>query len=273
LNFAADDTIANQVTVGIDQRELCLYSSRDVDVVIDLAGYFTTTADPNASQVVAATGRLWDTRERGGITGQTLELTLDAPADVTAVSVNITSTNTPAAGYATAYACELSRPVVSNLNFAPQRAAVPNHATVALGASRRLCVYVSNPADLVVDLTGWWTTTAPGAVAAYLTPERVVDTRTHTGADRLTGGQPLQVIPPAPGRRIANLTATASTTRGWVALFPCAGGYPGTSNGNFEAGQDVANAVIVDATSGVCAQASVDVDIVVDVTATVTESN
>ena len=53
---------------------------------------------------------------------------------------------------------------------------------------------------------------------------------------------------------------------GWVALYPCAAGYQGTSTVNF-AGGPAANAVVADASSGVCARSSTAVDVIVDQTA------
>ena len=50
-----------------------------------------------------------------------------------------------------------------------------------------------------------------------------------------------------------------------MAVFPCAAGYRGTSTVNFRAGAPVANAALVDATSGVCARASQPVDVILDV--------
>jgi hypothetical protein len=50
-----------------------------------------------------------------------------------------------------------------------------------------------------------------------------------------------------------------------VAVFPCAAGYQGTSPVNHRAGAPVANAALVDATSGVCARASQPVDVILDV--------
>lgn len=52
---------------------------------------------------------------------------------------------------------------------------------------------------------------------------------------------------------------------GWLAVFPCAAGYPGTSTVNDRVGVPVADAALVDATSGVCARASQPVDLILDV--------
>ena len=82
---------------------------------------------------------------------------------------------------------------------------------------------------------------------------------------RLTGGSAVTVVAPAARTLFANVTVDAGAASGWVAVYPCSQGYRGTSTVNFRAGQPVANAALVDASSGVCALANVAVDLVVDV--------
>ncbi len=109
----------------------------------------------------------------------------------------------------------------------------------ALG--RALCVFTLAASGIVVDLTGWWTTgTGSRTLMTLAVPDRRLDTRSPGGL-------------------------TSRLQPRWVAVFPCAAGYQETTTVNYRAGSPVANAALVDATSGVCAQTSQPVDVILDV--------
>jgi hypothetical protein len=116
--------------------------------------------------------------------------------------------------------------------------------------------------DLVVDLTGWWT---PGTAAKTLgstAPRRALDTRVAGTA--LQRGVPREVLPARSGDYVLNVTVADETAPGWLAVFPCSRGYPGTSTVNYVAGVAASNAAIVDGRSGVCAISLVATHLVVD---------
>ena len=134
---------------------MCVYTQSATDVVVDLTGTWSSTAGLSAAPVAPA--RLLDTRSGGAPMrpGQTIELAVAGvgavPADVVAVQVNLTATNTDHAGYLTVWPCGNTRPTASNLN--PRAGdTVANGATVGLTGGR-LCIYTSTATHVIVDLT------------------------------------------------------------------------------------------------------------------------
>ena len=101
------------------------------------------------------------------------------PADASAVALNITMTQTQAAGYATVWPCGTTRPEASNVNFGPG-GTVANGVIAPIGADGSVCVYTSANAHLIVDIAGWFT---GGATASFEgnVPKRLVDTRNAIG--------------------------------------------------------------------------------------------
>lgn len=270
LNYQPDrGATPNQVTVAVSGGQVCVLSQQDVDLVIDVAGWWLPAGD---SEFGADQQRLWDTRTQGGgAAGSVLVLdlaTLSAGRpDVTGVSVNLTTTDSTGAGFLTGYDCDTARPLASNVNFT-RGITTANHATLALrSSSRRLCVYASNATDIVVDLTGWWVTgSGQRTLRTLAVPDRSLDTRepgARTG--RLVPGGTVTIHPPLARSLFVNVTADAAIGPGYIAVFPCSVGWQGTSTVNFRPGVPVANAALVDATSGVCARSNTSVELIFDV--------
>ncbi|MCU1395369.1 MAG: hypothetical protein JWM34_3797 [Ilumatobacteraceae bacterium] len=166
LNYGPFDTRANLAItkLGTD-GSVCIYSQQATHLIVDLDAYFEapTTYSP------VGPARLLDTRAgetttdgqdlgagtrpAGAVT--TLQITGRAgvPAGATTAVLNITATNPAAAGYVTAYPCGIDPPVASNLNFTT-RQTVANAAIVKLSATGTICLYNSQPTDLITDITG-----------------------------------------------------------------------------------------------------------------------
>jgi hypothetical protein len=264
-NYTADlAATPNQVTVGLDgEQRVCVSTYAPTDVIVDVAGWWTSSG--SSVESVRPT-RLRDTRPHGVSGGQTVVVDLDglAPADATAVSLNVTSTRSTTPGFITVWPCDDAMPIVSNLNPSPG-VDRPNHVTVAIGTSRRVCVYTHEATDVVVDLTGWWTSAGSTGLRVLASPERVHDTRTTPGA-RLAAMHPSVVIPTGARTVVANVTVDRTAAAGWLAVFPCADGWAGSSNVNFRAGGAASTAVLVDASrGGVCVVADQAADVIVDV--------
>ena len=270
LNYQTDRVATpNQVTVAAANGQVCVLSQQATDLVIDLAGWWLPAGE---AELAPDQARLWDTRTQGGGgAGSVLVVDLASRAaawsDITGVSVNVTATDAAAAGFLTAYDCDTQRPLASNVNVTPGLVTA-KHATVSLRSpARKLCVYTLQATGIVVDLTGWWRTgTGARRLTTPPTPERRLDTRVPGGlTGRLVGGSAVTVVAPTSRTLFSNVTVDAGAASGWVAVYPCGQGYRGTSTVNFRAGQPVANAALVDASSGVCALANVAVDLVIDV--------
>jgi hypothetical protein len=202
-----------------------------------------------------------------------------APAQPTAVVLNVTVANPAADGFVRAYPCGTS-PRVSTVNFDAGQVAA-NLATVRLPADGRVCFWSMVDTDLVVDVAGWFSPAVEpgGDGGAYhtVTPVRVLDTRSpdlapeHVPAKLAAGGELSFTLagwsgfPADASAALLNLTVTAADGPGYLRVYPC-GHEQTVSNVNFVAGQTVANlaAVMVAAGGQVCFRASVDAHLVVD---------
>jgi hypothetical protein len=77
------------------------------------------------------------------------------PADAKAASVNVTAIQADSTTFMTAYPCG-TRPGTSNLNLIPWQGVAANGAMVQLNSAGELCVYVDQPAHVVIDINGIW---------------------------------------------------------------------------------------------------------------------
>ncbi|MFE7093500.1 hypothetical protein [Streptomyces erythrochromogenes] len=176
------------------------------------------------------------------------------PADVAAVVLNVTVTNTRAAGHVRAYADGTERPTTSNVNYAAGDS-VPNLVIVPVGKNGYVNLYNSGEqgVDLIADVTGYFTrSTANGYTPTD--PTRFVDSREGLGTSRgAVSGQSqfgVQIAGsrgiPAGAKAVAlNVTVTNPRAAGHLTVFPSGQAAPNTSNLNFTGGQTIANAVIV----------------------------
>jgi subtilisin family serine protease len=282
LNFDTGDTVPNAVVARLSNSgTLCFYSNVAVDIIADING---SLLDGNGFNPTAPS-RLFDTRSGFGAvpaqkvgqldgSGAPLEVLVlgrnGVPSSgVTAVSMNVTITNTVASnagGYVSVYPCG-ARPNVSSLNFVSGKT-IPNAVLTPLSATGTVCFYVYGQADIIVDINGNFES---GLGYSPITPNRIADTRSGTGGiaaqsigDIAGTGTPLEVTIagtsgiPASGVTAVSLNVTAlgistSPYGGYVTVYPC-DSRPNASNLNFVAEQVVPNAVIapVSARGTVC---------------------
>jgi hypothetical protein len=178
--------------------------------------------------------------------------------------MNVTATNTSAAGFFTVYPTPtgiLQRPLASNLNWAAG-VTVPNRVIVPVGSGGKVTFYNGvGSADLIVDVGGYFTDSggSSGALFVPLTPTRIVDTRFGTGGFNSplgqgapmvvtvanSGGVPSIASLKPPTAVVLNVTVTGATAASDLAVWPHGGSRPVASDLNFAAGQTVPNLVIV----------------------------
>lgn len=174
VNFRPVDPVPNLVVVAPDASgRVCVTPSHATHLVVDLFGSFQPAAGvhPITPQRVVDT-RLNATRlAAGGVTVVDLTATGLVPAGASAALLNVTVTRPSLAGFLTAYPCSAGRPTASNLNTYPGRDTA-NFTIVRPDEAGRVCVYSSGPADVVIDLLGYATTSFIGT-----TPTRLLDTR------------------------------------------------------------------------------------------------
>jgi hypothetical protein len=235
------------------------------------AGTVPTTTNPavaaNGAYTALAPLRLLDTR----VTHQTLgpggELSLtvtggadSVPADSTAVTINVTVTDTSAAAWLAVFPAGGSIPLVSNLNWSAGQT-VANLVIVPVGTGGQVTFYLPGGyADVVVDLEGYFAPEGVGTTAGSyvpLTPARIVDTRAGSGnsyaGDSLGTQGTLNVHATGEGGVpssgvagvLLNVTVVNTALPSYLTVFPEAGSQPTASNLNWPAGAVVPNRVMV----------------------------
>jgi hypothetical protein len=258
LNFAPGQTVANALVVGVGtggRIDLSL-GAGSADVVVDVMGWFDAANGFTGVTPVRAI----DTRDHGGALtlgpGQTRTVTVTglgavpAASSVKAVAVNLTAVGAGAGGHLRAWPGTGSAPHASVLNFTAG-ATVANAMVLGVDGSGRITVanHSDGPVDLVVDVMGWFSTSAPFTGVA---PVRALDTRdtaSPLGVDerRLVTVTGLGGIPADGSVKgvVVNVTVTEPTAAGFFAAFPAGGTPPTASLLNFTPGATVANAVVL----------------------------
>ncbi len=289
LNFAAGETVPNLVVVDLVGRQpigkVCLYSSAATDLLADLTGYYldddpTVTGSPAALfKPLNLPQRLLDTRATTTVAGGT---TIRVPTagrfgipttGVNALSMNITATQPATSGYLTVYPCDTQLPDASNVNFVAGQTR-PNAAIVGTGANGEICVFASTTTHILVDVIGYFGALADGVPYWPHVPLRRWDSRSNlntgeTSPRRLGAGTSFTYITPgyiAGDVLNLNVTVTDPTADGYVSVYPCAQGVPGSSNLNFTTGQTAANTVqvLVDQNRRICVYTSAPINFIID---------
>ena len=271
LNFPLGDDRANAVTValGAGGTLSVTYAASTLgptaQVIFDVTGYFTPNMS-GATYHALTPSRILDSRDgTGGLSGafssrgaRTFTVTGHGggPAGAIAVTGNLTVTQQTSGGFLSIGPVAQNNPTSSTLNF-PLGDDRANAVTVALSGTGTLSVtYAASTlgptAQVIFDVTGYFTPDATGATYRALTPTRLLDTRSSTGLAgafsshvartfQVTGG----VVPADAIAVTGNLTVTQQTSGGFLSIGPVAQNNPTSSTLNFPVGDDRANAVTV----------------------------
>ncbi len=257
---------------------ISIFASNTTDVVLDISGYFTT-ASANYVYVPVTPCRMVDTRINNGtpfgasaITGGTQRsfslassacgLPAGALANGGALSLNVTAIPSTSLNYLTVWGTspnELEPPITSTLN-APSNDPVANAAIVSIdeASSASVSVFASNTTDLLIDVTGYFTTPsiAPGGLSLYETaPCRVLDTRLTTGV--FTGQRTVPFtsgnacsVPASAKAYVTNATVVPPGPMDFLTLWPNGAAIPTVSTLNAYDGSVTSNMAIVSTNNG-----------------------
>jgi hypothetical protein len=278
INFAAGQTASNGVTVALSSTgtlsaTYISFAGNSTDLVFDVTGYFTN--DATGTQLLyhpIAPFRAVDTRVTpafplGGIASLVANQPVCwnvATGTITgalAVTGNVTVTNA-SSGWAVALGptlASVTSPSTSTLNFTGGTTQA-NGVTIVLGAGNLCAAFISstgNTADLVFDVTGYYT--AAAGLAYYpIAPVRIVDSRANVGlSSKLPANSPrgfqvanVGTIDVGALAITGNLTMVNETS-GWAAYVgPAPVPAPSSSTINFSAGQIISNDVTVQLGAG-----------------------
>ena len=206
LNYKAGRPVANTVTArpGADGTVVVTNGAAEVDVVVDLVGWFVTAPGATDEGVHAiAPVRAWDSRAAGrvvGVSGTSVTVVGGAvPSAARSVVANLTTVGASASGLPLlSWAAGTPRPRTSNGNTV-WGAAVATQLVVGVGAGGRISVATGGGSThLVVDIVGYVVGTT-GVAAAIdgglrtVAPLRLVDTRT-TGTLLASGHRLVQQV-------------------------------------------------------------------------------
>ena len=192
VNYSPGAPVSGFALIRVDPTaDLCVYSYATTQIVVDLVGAFVP--DRGLSMSAVGPTRIADTRiESVGPLAAGSVTEVDTGAADGAVMVNLTVDDPRAPGYLTAWSCDDPKPSTSNLNYPAGPIAMANAAIVSLGPSGKVCVYNYSATQVIVDLTGVFTS-SPGAQFQPANPTRVLDTRTGplggVGRARADGAQ------------------------------------------------------------------------------------
>ncbi|MEO6122745.1 MAG: right-handed parallel beta-helix repeat-containing protein [Ilumatobacteraceae bacterium] len=255
LEFAGQ-TIPNLVTVRVGTAgQIALFTQSGTHLIADIAGYYRPAVARTAGRFTPVTPtRLLDTRTTNPVgAGSSIDLAVTSvatvPANVSAVVLNVTATNSAAAGFVTVWPAGSARPVVSNLNVVKAGQTIPNLVIVPVGAGGKVSLFSQTGTDLVVDITGWFTdASAPVSTAGLflpIDPHRVLDSRPNSGL-ALGGSLDVEVADGDVLAVVLNVTATEATAPGFITVWPTGIARPVVSNLNVErVGQTIPNSAIV----------------------------
>ena len=195
---------------------------------------------------------------------------------VAAVVLNVTAINPDTKTFLTVWPTGQPKPATSNLN-APAGATIPNLVIATVGADGKVSIANEfGTIDIAADVTGWYPT---GSDYNALTPARVLDTRTGTGAPRARVGAGGRVDLQVTGSNgipetgvaavVLNVTAINPDTKTFLTVWPTGQPKPATSNLNAPTGATIPNLVI--ATVGADGKVAIanefgTIDIAADVT-------
>ncbi|MEI8238984.1 MAG: SpoIID/LytB domain-containing protein, partial [Actinomycetota bacterium] len=280
VQFVAGRVVAGMTVVRLSAaRTFCVYATSATDLVIDLQGTYAPSIGAKFQPITPV--RLVDTRSVPGAlrAGSVLHISARgagrAPVAATAVALTVHATEVVSGGVVTVFACSATVPTVSSLNAAAG-VNVTNHVEVALSNIGEICVYVSSPMEIVVDLSGWF---GAGATTEYhpIAPVRVVDTRSGFGgrAGALSaevnqpfllagkGGLPSASVLKAP---MATLSVVGATSTGYLVVDACQATPPAVSMVRYSTGINTSTTVTgpVDASGHWCVSPVTAVQIVID---------
>ncbi|MEO8369596.1 MAG: hypothetical protein ABI806_10370 [Candidatus Solibacter sp.] len=263
-----------------------LFGSNATNAIIDINGYFVpASGSSNLAFYPVTPCRIADTRFTVNLFGgpaldagvarsfPILSGTCGIPATAQAYALNMTVLPSGGLGFLSTWPTGQGQPSVSTLN-APTGTTTANMAIVPAGTDGSIEVFASNPANLIIDINGYFAPPgAPGALDFYTaTPCRVADTR-NVSAPSLTGSvnRTFQVAStcgiPADAKAFSlNATVVPPASLGFLTLWG-SGSQPTVSTLNASDASIVANAALITAgTNGVVtAIASSNTNLILDI--------
>jgi hypothetical protein len=290
LNWAPNETRANAVTVkvGTGGRVWIYNAGGNVDVIVDVVGYYDTLPGDGFSGLAPA--RILDSRPDGPAVGgyttpwvpaTTRDVTVagvaQVPTNATAVVLNATITSPTGGSYLTVWPKDSPKPTASNINWVPADTRA-NAVTVKVGTGGKVSVYNHlATVHVIFDIVGYFTT-GSGKLFHPVQPVRVQDSRPATkvgahatpwgpNASRIVAVGGVGGLPGTADSVLLNVTVTGTTGGSYLTVWPNGESRPTASSLNWGPGQTLPNAVTVKLGSSGSVQAynnQAAVDVIMD---------
>jgi glucose/arabinose dehydrogenase len=278
--------VANAATIPIDGAgRFVVEAATTARVVIDVLGWFAPSGASTQGRFVAVDpDRVTDTRNPSATgnsysrSGTTITLhpwgpggaPTGEPAQAVVLSIGAIA-GPGVGGFVGAYPAGGTYGGTSNVNFLSGDVRA-NTVIVPLGADNGVSLETLNVGDVVVDVVGYFTssgaTSSASGLFSFVTPDRIVDTRTNLGFPRLGTRAPATIDTGVAGSAVLqNVTVTNTAAAGWLATYPAGATTPDISTVNFiGAGQTRAVLAFTKLNAGDASYESlVPTDVVVDV--------
>jgi hypothetical protein len=244
-----------------------VFASDATQLILDIDGYFVPagTSASGLEFYPLTPCRIADTRNATGpLGGPTIAANdarafpvqssdCDIPVTAEAYSLNITAVPHQSLGFLTAWPTGENQPVVSTLN-ASTGAVTANAAIVPAGAGGDVSIFVSDTADVILDVDGYFAPPATGGLSLYtVAPCRAIDTRNSSAFDG-TRTVPIHgsaCAPPTTAQAyVLNATVIPASTLSYLTLWAAGGAQPAVSTLNANDGAVTSNMAIVPTTNG-----------------------
>jgi uncharacterized repeat protein (TIGR03803 family) len=245
-----------------------VYASDATQFILDIDGYFIPagTSASGLEFYPLAPCRVADTRNPiGALGGPSLtggagrafpvqSSACGIPSTAKAYSLNITVVPHGSLGYLTTWPTGQAQPVVSTLNSS-SGAVTANAAIVPAGSGGEISVFVSDTADVILDVDGYFAPPATGGLSLYtVTPCRALDTRSSSGAFDGTLIVPVHAsacVPPSTAQAyVLNATVVPTASLSYLTLWAAGGAQPDVSTLNASDGAVTSNMAIVPTANG-----------------------
>ena len=244
-----------------------VYVSEATQFILDIDGYFVPASTPLALAFYPVTPcRIADTRNAAGPFGgpflgagssrsfPVLSSSCGLPSNAQAYSLNVTALPHSTLNYLTSWPTGKTEPNASTLNSSTGTV-VANAAIVPAGSGGDVSIFVSDAADVILDVNGYFAPAGSGGLSLYtVTPCRSLDTRNSSGAfiGKLT--VPIRessCAPPSTAQAyVLNSTVVPSGQLIYLALWPDGSALPNVSTLNAFDGAISSNMAIVPTSNG-----------------------
>ncbi len=238
------------------------YSINPSNVAIDINGYFIPATASTLQFFSVVPCRIVDTRGAAGPLGgpylaalktrvfPVLKSNCQLPPTAKAYSLNVTVIPAGHLGYLSTWPTGQPQPLVSTLN-ALTGATTANAAIVPAGTSGNVSVYVTNNADLLLDVNGYFAPPGVGGTSLYTTtPCRVLDTRNnpyppYPGTYTVAVQSSSCTVSNAAATYVLNVTVVPPAPLQYFSLWPAGTSQPTVSTLNAADGAITSNMALV----------------------------